>query len=170
MHQDKSIRIPLKPLLLSVGSDQVLVYNLESDFSKQLNSNPFTPSKLISPTEVAVTPQDDILVLHHGTPFLHLYSISGELLAKFGTCVPNESGKLFPPRHLSIGPSGLIVVADRECLNLYSRSSPLVFRLSYTGGWGKAVLAQKDKLLAYANGMFAYFSLEGMEEEQTSSI
>ena len=146
----------------SVGSDQVLVYNLQSDFSKQLNSNPFTSSKLISPTEVAVTPQDDIVVLHHGTPFLHLYSISGELLAKFGTCVPNENGKLFTPRHLSIGPSGLIVVVDRNCLNLYSRSSPVVYRLAYTGGWGKAVLVEKERLLAYANGLFTYFSLEGL--------
>ena len=147
----------------------MLVYNLESDFAKQLNSNPFTPSKLISPLEVAVTKRDDVVVLHHGTPFLHLYSLSGELLSKFGTCIPQDNGKYLTPRHITMGPRDQIVVVDREYLNFYSRSSPIQYRLGYVGGWGKAVIATKDKLLTYANGVFSYFSLEGFAEELVSS-
>ncbi|KAI6653818.1 hypothetical protein LOD99_3321 [Oopsacas minuta] len=157
-------------VIANTGNDQVLVYNLESDFAKQLDSNPFTSSKLISPTEVAVTKSDDIIVLHQGTPFLHVYSISGELLAKFGTCIPQENGKYLTPRHITVGPKDSIIVVDREYLNFYKRSSPVQHRLSYVGGWGKAVVVWKDKLIAYVNGMFCSFSLDGFEDEQITSI
>ena len=143
----------------------MLVYNLESDFAKQLNSNPFTPSKLISPTEVAVTKHDDVIVLHHGTPFLHLYSIAGELLSKFGTCIPQDNGKYLAPRHITMGPNDLIIIVDREYLNFYKRSSPVHYRLGYVGGWGKAVIVWKQRLLTYVNGTFATFQLEGFLDD-----
>ena len=120
-------------VIADTNSNRVLICTPSLDkVLCQIKSSEQVEGQLLHPREIAVTPRQDIVVLHEGYPCIYMYSHSGELKYKFGSigCMAKELDR---PQSVSVSSDGDIFIGNVGFIGVYSSDMVSMRRVKREG-------------------------------------
>lgn len=88
--------------------------------------------QLLQPRELAITPGQCIVVLHDGYPCIHVYSLTGNILYKFGNN-GDIVRELDRPQSISVAGNGDIIIGNVGFITVYQADGVSLERIKRQG-------------------------------------